>query len=246
MKTLKSTAMLKTYQYLIKMNAHSPEDWLNYGHFLNQTGNYTEAVLCYKHYSSYNINDDKIKKLIRKTELKSQQKLSSFPARIENLDFNTNYTEFGPTYYKNRLVFSSGRRNTQLLKGKYGWDNQYYLNLFSCNLTDQTEKVKSFASRIGSKYHEGGISFSSDYKSMYFTRNNYLKGKLGKSKDGFNNLKIFKAEEKNGKWKITDEFPYNSDEYSVGHPSLSKDGKISTSYLTCLMAWVKLIFTVVI
>ena len=40
-----------------------------------------------------------------------------------------------------------------------------------------------------------------------------------------NNLKIFKATLQNGKWENLEEFPYNSDDYSVGHPTLSDDGK---------------------
>jgi outer membrane protein OmpA-like peptidoglycan-associated protein len=40
-----------------------------------------------------------------------------------------------------------------------------------------------------------------------------------------NNLKIFKATLINGEWKNLEEFPYNSDDYSCGHPTLSEDGK---------------------
>ena len=60
---------------------------------------------------------------------------------------------------------------------------------------------------------------------MFFTRNNYYKGTLKRDEEGVNNLKIFIAEQKNEKWVIAEEFPFNSDEYSIGHPSLSKDGK---------------------
>lgn len=45
-----------------------------------------------------------------------------------------------------------------------------------------------------------------------------------------NNLKIFKAKLVNGKWEGSEEMPFNSDEYSVGHPTLSADGK--TLYFT--------------
>jgi outer membrane protein OmpA-like peptidoglycan-associated protein len=40
-----------------------------------------------------------------------------------------------------------------------------------------------------------------------------------------NNLKIFKATLLNGEWKDLEEFPFNSDDYSCGHPTLSEDGK---------------------
>ena len=65
---------------------------------------------------------------------------------------------------------------------------------------------------------------------MYFTRSNYFKKKLKASSKSENNLKIFKAKLVNGKWEGNEEMSFNSDEYSVGHPSLSADG--STLYFT--------------
>jgi outer membrane protein OmpA-like peptidoglycan-associated protein len=59
---------------------------------------------------------------------------------------------------------------------------------------------------------------------MYFTRNNFVKKKFLTVKKGYNNLKIFKAEWFNGRWDNVVELPFSSDDYSVGHPSLSKDG----------------------
>jgi outer membrane protein OmpA-like peptidoglycan-associated protein len=60
---------------------------------------------------------------------------------------------------------------------------------------------------------------------MYFTRNNYFQKKFGKDAAGVNNLKIFKCTFDGEKWSEEANFNYNSDEYSVGHPALSADGK---------------------
>ena len=79
---------------------------------------------------------------------------------------------------------------------------------------------------LDQSFHEGSISFSADFKKMFFTRSNYYENKLRRDGNGVNNLKIFIAEEKDGKWKVKDKFPYNSNDYSVGHPSLSHDGKV--------------------
>ncbi|WP_242667462.1 OmpA family protein [Flavobacterium sp. AJR] len=71
--------------------------------------------------------------------------------------------------------------------------------------------------------------FSPDEKTIYFTRNNY-NGKLKRDAKGINNLKMYSAkavENGNGtvKWENVKELPFNSDNYSVGQPSVSKDGK---------------------
>jgi outer membrane protein OmpA-like peptidoglycan-associated protein len=56
---------------------------------------------------------------------------------------------------------------------------------------------------------------------MIFTRNNYKE----KAKDGSVNLQLFSANFVNEKWTNEHPLPFNDKEYSVGHPSLSPDGK---------------------
>jgi len=60
---------------------------------------------------------------------------------------------------------------------------------------------------------------------MYFTRNNYLKGKRGRDDQKITLLKLYKAEFINDKWTNITELPFNSDQYSTAHPALSNDEK---------------------
>jgi outer membrane protein OmpA-like peptidoglycan-associated protein len=58
---------------------------------------------------------------------------------------------------------------------------------------------------------------------FYFTRNNGSKSKI--DRNGIQNLSLYYAEiDKFGSMNIT-KLPFCSEEYSVGHPALSKDGK---------------------
>lgn len=84
---------------------------------------------------------------------------------------------------------------------------------------------QEFSSDINSKYHEGPVTFSSDGSTIIFTRNNFLKGRAGKSSDNISKLKLYTAQLQDGGWANVQELPFNSDEYSTGHPSLSRDGK---------------------
>lgn len=78
---------------------------------------------------------------------------------------------------------------------------------------------------VSGRFHEGPACFSNDGNTVYFTRSNYFKRKMNVNENKENNLKIFKATLKDGKWKNLEEFPFNSDDYSVGHPTLSADEK---------------------
>jgi outer membrane protein OmpA-like peptidoglycan-associated protein/tetratricopeptide (TPR) repeat protein len=85
--------------------------------------------------------------------------------------------------------------------------------------------IDEFSKSINSKYHEGPVTFFKDYKKIVFTRNNYNKGKAKKSDKGINMLKLYMATKKGNKWTDIKELPFNSDEYSTGHPALSPDNR---------------------
>jgi outer membrane protein OmpA-like peptidoglycan-associated protein len=84
-------------------------------------------------------------------------------------------------------------------------------------------KAEIFSRTLNTKYHEGPMTFSKDQNFIVYTRNNTSKGKSGKSSDGIKKLKLYSGVNKNGKWENIQELPFNSNEYSVGHPAFSPD-----------------------
>lgn len=87
----------------------------------------------------------------------------------------------------------------------------------------QLSKIEQFSKTLNSKYHEGPVTFFKDYKKIIFTRNNYSKGRSRTSSDGVNKLKLYIASENGKHWGGVKELPFNSDDYSCGHPTLSPD-----------------------
>ncbi|MGR3810439.1 OmpA family protein [Jiulongibacter sp. NS-SX5] len=85
-----------------------------------------------------------------------------------------------------------------------------------------TESEK-FSGSINSKYHEGPAAFFKDGQRVIFTRNNFVKGKTGESSDGINKLKLYLATTEKDGWGNISELPFNSEEYSTGHPALNED-----------------------
>ncbi|GAB3708001.1 hypothetical protein GCM10027592_42680 [Spirosoma flavus] len=86
--------------------------------------------------------------------------------------------------------------------------------------------VTRFSKSLNTKYHEGPATFTEDGSQIIFTRNNYNGGKAGSSSEGINKLKLYTARQQNGAWTDIVELPFNSDEYSVGHPTLSRDEQL--------------------
>jgi outer membrane protein OmpA-like peptidoglycan-associated protein len=84
-------------------------------------------------------------------------------------------------------------------------------------------KAEIFNRTLNTKYHEGPMTFNREQNFIVFTRNNSSKGKSGKSSDGIKKLKLYSSSNKEGKWSDIQELPFNSNEYSVGHPAFSPD-----------------------
>ncbi|UHG89359.1 carboxypeptidase regulatory-like domain-containing protein [Spirosoma oryzicola] len=84
-------------------------------------------------------------------------------------------------------------------------------------------KAEIFSRTLNTKYHEGPMTFTRDQNTIVFTRNNTSKGKAGKSSDGIKKLKLYSSVNNGGKWVDIKEVPFNSNEYSVGHPAFAPD-----------------------
>ena len=142
---------------------------------------------------------------------------------IKNLDINSEYSDFGAAELNGNLVFASSRGNGEI----YEWNNQPYLDLYSAYRYDNKEfsEVTSLNSKINTKYHESSAAYSQDEKLMFFTRNNYYKKRAGKDKEGTNRLQLFSAKlNEDGVWDNIRSVHFNSDDYSVAHPTINKEG----------------------
>jgi len=120
------------------------------------------------------------------------------------------------------LIFASARGGGK----KYMWNEQPFLDLFSAEKQEDGTyaNVTAFNDQVNTKFHESTVAFTPDDQVMYFTRNNYYNKKYKKSEDGTNRLKIFKATLEGGEWTNIESVHFNSDEYSVAHPTINLKG----------------------
>ena len=137
----------------------------------------------------------------------------------------------GVAYYGNQAVFASSRAPDVVEFRRHTWNDQPFLDLYSAPVNaDGDFGMATPLSALNTKYHESNACFSGDTGTVWFTRNNYSRGKKGRNGDGVVNLKIYSRTRELGAWVNEQPFPFNSDAYSVGHPCLSADGR--TLYFT--------------
>tara|TARA_R110002049_G_scaffold178976_2_gene346037 strand:+ start:234 stop:1835 length:1602 start_codon:yes stop_codon:yes gene_type:complete len=147
---------------------------------------------------------------------------------INNLGFNTKYSDFGSTIFKDSILYFASNYNTnRLIKRKWRPNMQPFLDLYSIDIKKKfpPSKVK-LNNAINTKYHESSVAFNSDYTVMYFTRNGEREDyKNRKNKKDPVKLKLYSADLIDNDWKNIKELPFNSALYSIGHPALSNDQK---------------------
>ena len=150
-----------------------------------------------------------------------KQAINEAEYKIKNLDINTQFQDFGTSYYKNQIVFASTRELTKYSKRIWNWNEMRFLELFVADLENLTlSNIKSLTYCCNRTFHEGPASYTKDGNYTAFTRKNYNE----KGKNDIIKMEIFTAEKNGEEWGKEIPVHFNSSKYSVGHPSLTADG----------------------
>ncbi len=217
------------YGELLAMNTTDlePEYYFRYAQSLRSIGQNDKANELLELFNQKSGNDSRGKLFMKNVNYLDAIKANSGRYKIEDAGVNSIYSDYGTALYSNEIVFASARDTGSLGQRKHKWTNQYFTNLYSANLGENMtpEEPQKFDKKINSKFHESTPAFTKDGKTMYFTRNNYLDGKKGKDANKITLIKIYKATLENDSWSKITELPFNSDNYSAAHPTLSPDGK---------------------
>ena len=172
-------------------------------------------------------------KIIIRNEFNSNQQYLDTIEKNSNLysisktSINSSKSDFGPSYYgSSQVVFASANQGSG--SEDYTWTGEPFLDLHIADIDVNGDLVNNtpFNGGINTKFHESSTTFTKDLKTMYFTRNNYFKGEEKWDDENTIKLKLYRASmQDDDSWGNIEELPFNSDQYSVAHPSLSLDEK---------------------
>jgi len=224
------------YGQVVRLAESEPIHKLYYGQMLQRNGKCDLAKEWYEKYVEEVPDDLRGQYLVSACDYEDELMTKNAGVyQINQLEFNSNLDDMSPTIYGDGLIFASERDKGIAIKRTHTWTGNPFLELYYLDAkpVDSEEcgeytfgSPKKFSDDLNSKFHEAAVTFSDDESQLYFTRNNYVKGKPGKSDDGIVKLKVFTATKKGDKELGSLEgLPFNSDEYSVAHPTLTADGK---------------------
>ncbi|PCH68833.1 MAG: hypothetical protein COC06_08750 [Bacteroidales bacterium] len=209
--------------YLLEKIAASPQvnatDYLRYANILKRLRNYEKAKIFFKKYTELKPEDKNTAKLILSCNLINELQDNQHYT-IKSLSINSPQSDFASAFYNDGLVFVSGRKNNTS-KQVDRRSGEYFLDLFYAQKSgDHFLAPTSFSDDFNTKYHEGPACFSSNEKFIFFTRNKGTVNLQGKSE-----LNLYTARHNNNDWDKAELFQFSGQSYSMGHPSLSTDGR---------------------
>jgi len=168
--------------------------------------------------------------LILTCSLYAQQQEQKF--EIINTSINSKYAELGVTYLNDSTVlFASSKKNDKdkdFKKDRRKNNSHLYLELYKGMVAENGDiiQIKRFNNDIKNMFFESDIAFTPDFKTIYFTWNNYYDTQSRKDSAKYKTLYLFKASiDENFKISKITPLPFNSKKYSVRSPEVSKDGK---------------------
>lgn len=145
---------------------------------------------------------------------------------VSPVKISSDKSDFGAVLYDKTLYFTSARNES---RKNYGWNGEPFLDVYTSIMADSgtfSEPVP--LESINHKRHDGPVTISADGNTMYFSSDSFREGLYEKDKQnhlklGRNNLYV--ATKSGEIWSDIKPLPFNSKDYSLSNPSLSRDGK---------------------
>ena len=110
--------------------------------------------------------------------------------KVFNLNSNSPNSDFAPSFYKSKLLFSSGRASDK--RKNYEPMGEAYLNIFSgeVNQEGQVDMVTPLREIQNSEYHKATPYYTEELNSILFVLSNTFEGELEFDENGKNALAI--------------------------------------------------------
>jgi outer membrane protein OmpA-like peptidoglycan-associated protein len=216
----------KLYAEVLSYPETDPSNMFNYSKMLMSIGEYSDAKIWLKKYLEAVPNDIVAKMLLSSCNSVNEFMRDTTLYTLQNVPYSEFESSFGQVPYGEGIIFTADKKAT-LQSRQEPWTGKSYYDLYFSERDKDGRWLSPqlLKGEINGRYHEGPATFNNTGDEVYFTRSNYFKSGLKKNSKNENNLKLFKAKLVKDKWTKLEELPFNSDDYSVGHPCLAKDQK---------------------
>ncbi len=147
--------------------------------------------------------------------------------KMSEIRTNTIRSDFGPTIIDDTIYFSS-YRDELINKSDDELRTNGFYTLYKAGIDDlgNVKSGRKIIEEFFTRFHAGPVSWCAKTGELFLTQSNYVDPSV--EYKPFRNedikLRIIIAKRSGGKWNISEEFPFNNSNYSVGHPAINESG----------------------
>ena len=231
------TQAAKLYHDLVSSPETKPLNLFLYGRTLMALEQYNEARKWFAEYQKSVPSNKLAADFVQFCDSVPAFKLKKSTYLISRLSINSKQSDFSPMYYRDKLVFSSSRQSKKSSGTPCFWDACSKVDMFFTTVSEKEKKLAEPSLLKGENktgFQDGASCYDISNNLIWFTR--YLvdpqvdakdqkKSQSSKNDPLRLNLKLFYVSPSSRDWREGKPFSFNSDHYSVGHPTLSSDGK---------------------
>ncbi len=208
-------------------NSEDPEAIYRYAQMLKANGKYDASNQQMNRFASMRPSDNRAMAYKDNPNYLPKLLKQGKKFNIQNLDINSEQSDFGGTLHGSKLYITSGRNSK---RKNYGWNQEPFLDIYMAFRNEDGSYMAATLMNedINTRFHEGLVSFSPDGTTMYFSRESYFEKDFEKdsiTKTRYSQLYLFKATKLGEDWDTVESLSVNSKNYSVKNPSVSPDGK---------------------
>lgn len=226
-------AFLLGESYLKLSDSKNASKW----YYTSEKDNYGEKALekyaaCLRNLEEYskaekiyeqlvNKNPTKLEYLAARTSCKVAQewKMSKDknPYKVLSTKFNSQYSDYAPVLYNNKLVISSDKPNTT--EAVYSWTGNAFSDFY---IADKKANILNpFSNKINSEANEGSICFNKQFTECFFTR---CASEENSTEDG--HCKLFYSQLKRDVWTEPEVLAFMEPSINYMHPMLNENDSV--------------------
>jgi len=208
---------------VIQSSGKVARDYIEYARVLMKNGKYDLAEQQLKIYETLHPEDIEIQRyqLLNESLSKYSQYGDNFT--VSNMAINSDHQDFAPVIFEGKLFFTSTRSDkTKFVHRRWNGNKMPFLDMYVAdqNAGSATAAEMYGDKKLNKKYHDGPMVFNHNGNELFITSSNYD----SKATDGTRNFFLLTSTRTVNGWSEPVALPFNSKEYSIGHPALSTDG----------------------
>src|SRR5260221_8000851 len=221
------------YASLIKEPEVSAESKYKYAQVLCTSKRYDEAIDVLKSISKKKMDSLLIERQISFLKgIKSHMKDEDLFTVEQATALNAPHSDYAATFYKDEVVFASTRDNDLFIKRKSissasPEESLSHLYAASYSSGGGYGSVSSFKKeQLKTAFHDGPVAFYNNGRKAAITSNNFNGQNLIAGSTKTTQIKLYLADVGAlGSFRNVVPFPFNSEDYSVGHAAFARNGK---------------------